>query len=306
MSTAIVTGATGFLGSHLARRLRLDDWDVIALKRSLSQIPKHLADDPKIRWFDVDTATGISDAFDATNTIDAVVHLAASYGRKEDPPTSIVQSNLIFPLEILQRSLQRDVPLFINTDTCFTIEYPYLQSYTLSKKQFSEWGRILAATSGMRFVNLELQHPFGPGDRSGKFVPWIIQQCHQDCVPIPLTPGEQKKDFIYVDDVVMAFLTIMARFDKLDKGYHHIECGRGESISLRRFVELVHEASQSNCPLEFGKMPYRPMEIMNSVADTHRLRELGWKSICSIEDGISATVSEYRKDTLRSSNLKRT
>ena len=295
MSIAIVTGATGFLGSHLLRRLLREGWEVVALKRSNSQIPQGIDANAKLRWFDADQSSGIKDAFDATPTVDAVFHLAASYARNDEPPSKTAQTNFLFPLRVLEIALQREVKLFVSTDSCFTLDYPYLLAYTLSKKQFTEWGRILSSKSSMRFVNLELQHPFGPGDQPWKFVPWIIQQCNKDHLSIALTSGEQRKDFIYVDDVIDAYFAIVSHENSLATGFHHFECGRGEAFALRKFVEIVHRACKSNCTLDFGALPYRDNEIMYSAADTTRLRELGWALKWSLEDGIANTISEHLK-----------
>ncbi len=265
------------------RRLLVDGWRVLATKRPQSLIDPAWSAYPQLQWVEGDTGSAIESWFDESDSIEAIFHLATDYGRSQAATIQTFESNLVFPMRLLDAALRYKTPLFLNTDTCFRIDYPYLQSYTLSKKQFVAWGKLLAETSPIHWINLELQHPYGPGDRPGKFVPWIIDQVRQDGPPIPLTTGEQQKDFIYVDDVVQACLTILEARAGLEPGFHHIECGTGNAIAVRDFVERVHRICQSNRPLAFGALPTRDREVMHSVANVNRLRSLGWQAQVSLD-----------------------
>jgi CDP-paratose synthetase len=216
--------------------------------------------------------------------------LATNYGRGDDAASILAADNTLFPLRLLERAVAAKVPVFVNTDTCFTVDYKYLRPYTLSKKQFVQWGRVLCDGAGTKFVNLVLQHPYGSGDRPTKFVPAMIRECLTSAGEIKLTPGEQEKDFVYVGDVAEAYRLVLEMVDALPAGCSEFEVGSGAAVSIRRFVEVIHRLTRSKATLNFGGLPYRDGEIMFSRADISRLNGLGWSPVTSLEEGLSRTI----------------
>jgi CDP-paratose synthetase len=288
VNKALITGITGFLGSHVARRLVQDGWQVVGLKRSTSNIKKLEDIAGKITFHDID-AEPITGVFSEDNRFDAILHFATEYGRDRSGSSPLLKSNVHFPLQIWEQAVQSRVPVFINADTCYTLEYKHLQNYTLSKKQFAQWGNLLA-TSASKFINMILQHPYGPGDGESKFVPFIVKQCRESTEEIKLTPGGQQKDFLYIDDFLDAITVLLQKADTLPNSYTDIECGSGHASSIREFVTKVHQLSKSKARLHFGALPYRENEIMFSQADTGILQSMGWAPRVSLEEGIQRTI----------------
>lgn len=299
MKTYLLTGATGFIGHHLARRLLSEGHQVIATRRPQSNTAKLGELAGEIRWIDVGPAGAMEAALHRLPQVSAVLHLATAYGRGGQSVTEVLQSNMVFPLRLLEWAIEQEVELFVNTDTCFTPDYPYLRPYTLSKKQFSTWGGLVSEGTGTRFITLELQHPYGPGDGEGKFVPWIVDQCLHATGPIPLTSGQQQKDFIFVDDVISAYLHVCENWERLGAEVTTAACGSGQVVSIRDFVLCVWNACGGCATLNFGKLAQRPGEMMRSVADTTMLRSLGWKAEVSLEEGVARTVAAWRKHARR-------
>jgi len=236
LKTALVTGATGFIGSHLCKALVKASWNVHVLTRGNSklavaggQIQHHQIGSKPLR-----------EIWNALPPVKAIFHLATEYGRGSTPVYETISTNLLFPIELLELGAKGSKPLFIATDTCYQTSYPYLRPYTLSKKQFADWGRIVSEEFGCKFVNLVLQHPYGPGDGEGKFVPWIVNACLKNQDKIDLTEGLQKKDFVFVSDVVDAFLCLAEQAHRLENGFSEFECGTGSAVSIREFVQMVH------------------------------------------------------------------
>ena len=145
-------------------------------------------------------------------------------------------------------------------------------------------------------MNLKLQHPFGPNDGQGKFVPWLIEQFLSNVDSIDLTSGGQEKDFIYVADVVDALVTLAEQGGKLSEGFCELSCGRGSAESVRSFVELIHNCAQSDSELNFGALPDREGEPPLSVADISELQTLGWNPETSLEEGVRLTVQWHREN----------
>jgi nucleoside-diphosphate-sugar epimerase len=289
----LVTGANGFLGSHLVRRLCGEGHAVVALRRSTSDLGRLGDMASELRWYDLDKG-GLEQAFREHPALDAVIHTATCYGRNGESVTTVFEANTSFPLWLLELSADKAVPLFINTDTCFNNDaaprYSFLQSHCISKEHFAEWGKMYADAGKIRFVNLKLQHPYGPGDGPNKFVPSIIRQCLTCEGEIKLTRGEQEKDFIYVADVVEAYLAVLARAGTLASYWVEYQCGTGSPTSIRRFVETVHQLTQSRAVLSFGALPYRANEIMRSCADIAGLKHLGWSPKRSLREGLVETL----------------
>jgi nucleoside-diphosphate-sugar epimerase len=289
MRVACVSGVTGFLGSHLARSLLRRGWEVRGLKRSTSDLSRLRDVAERVKFYDVDRET--LDAAFAGPAPDAVVHLATSYGRQNEPPADVVAVNVVFPLGLLDRAIRAGVRTFVNAANTYTLDYKYLQSYTLSKQQFTEWARLLTPPV-MHFINLRLFHPYGPGDHPSKFVPHIVRSCLAQGGDIPLTPGEQRKDFLHVRDFVSAVHTLLDAPEHLAAGFCSLDCGSGRAVSIREFVETVHRLTGSRATLRFGALPYRENEIMFSQADSSALRGLGWEQKVPLEQGIKNILEE--------------
>jgi nucleoside-diphosphate-sugar epimerase len=290
VKAVFITGVTGFLGSHLARRLVREGWEVHGLKRVSSDLARLSGLEGRITLDDVDRLPA-RELF-ATRVPEAVVHLATCYGRGRETPSQVAAVNTAFPLTLLEEALARGVRTFLTMDTCYTLDYGHLQAYTLSKRQFAEWGQLLCPAD-RRFVNLRLFHPYGPRDDAAKFVPGMIKSClTSQGVDIELTPGEQRKDFLYVDDFLSAVEALLRHADRLPGGGQTVECGSGQATSIREFVETVHRLTRSRAVLRFGALPYRPNEIMFSQADTAALRDLGWRPAFSLEQGLRAILRE--------------
>lgn len=221
---------------------------------------------------------------------DILIHTACSYGRQDEPLLAIFDANLRFGVQLMQSALALNRPVtFINTGTVIDRN---VSDYALSKVQFSEWGKSMAARCSNRltFVNVLLQHMYGPGDDATKFSTRIIQRCLSNDPHIPLTPGGQQRDFIYVDDVVSAYSALVRHASAWQSSSVDVEVGSGEAPTIREFVELVHRLTGSSARLDFGALPYRPNEGMRYQADLSRMHSLGWLPRVALAEGLRRTI----------------
>jgi nucleoside-diphosphate-sugar epimerase len=272
--TVLLTGGTGFLGSCLVHDLLKNNYRVIVLKRSTSKTWR--IDDVRknISCYDIDK-TGLEVVF-TDQHIDVVIHTVCCYGRNSERPSTIVDTNVMFGLKLFELADQFNIDTFFNTDTLLQ---KYLNAYSLSKKHLVEWLKQLSGH--VRVVNMKLEHLYGPKDDGAKFVPWIIEQLKQNKSKIELTEGKQERDFVFVTDVVSAYLFVLKQRNGLAR-FSEFDVGTGEPITVRRFVtELVEQYKKRNpeniTVLEFGSMPYREGEMMGITVDIGPLKNTGWE-----------------------------
>lgn len=293
MKRILLTGATGFLGSALARRWAAADLEVHALVRPASS-------HRRLVGVEGDITLHVLDSFGAADVVaqvrpQAIVHTACAYGRAGETPRQVFDANLGFGIELLQAVLSGPDPItFINTGSVLE---PEVSLYALSKSQFSQWGAQLAMRepAQLRFVDLRLQHMYGAGDDRSKFTTHVLQACLRNEPELKLTAGEQLRDLIHVDDVVSAYDVILAQAPTLS-AHECIDVGSGSAPSIREFVETVHRLTRSSTRLAFGAVPYRPNEAMHCRANTDRLRALGWRPRFDLSSGLQDTI---RKESPR-------
>jgi CDP-paratose synthetase len=282
----LLTGATGFLGSHLARALIENKHAVIGLKRRTSDSSRFSDLEKRAMTF-FDIEDGLDHLFENYPDIDLVIHAATSYGNQGEFLSEVLRANVILPLRIMELASLRENCVFINTDTFFckiSEEYPHLNGYVTSKKMFYQLAVKFSKTHQCSFVNIRLEHVFGPGDGQFKFASRIIRKMLDDVPEIKLTLGEQLRDFVYVDDVVNAYLKIIGSVGVMEKvGVKCFEIGCGSAISVKDFVTTAHRIIGSKSDLLFGALPYRENEVMSSKANLEALRNLGWRSTVKLE-----------------------
>jgi len=286
--TILIAGATGFLGSYLLKAFVKNGHEVIAIKRSTSntyRIQEHLN---KCTLYDTETIK-IKTIFE-NHQIDIVINTVTNYGRKDNSVSSIVGTNLMFGLELLEESLNANVTAFVNTDTLLERN---INAYALSKAQFVDWMAFFS-TRNTKMINIKIEHMYGPLDDENKFIYWLINQLKQNVEKIDLTSGIQKRDFVYIDDIASAYGTIIKNV-KSFSNYEEFELGSGSSIELKEFVGMIVEAlseSQTiNTNLNFGAIEYRAQENMHMQANISKLKQLGWKPQVSIQDGITKLIN---------------
>lgn len=284
----LLTGASGFLGSALALHWLHAGHEVALLVRPTSQLNRlrgleasfdigRCATDAEIKAFVTRVQPG------------TVVHAACAYGRKGETSLQLFDANLRLGMVILQALKDAAEPVsFINTGSALA---PDINFYALSKHQFTQWGRMLATQSGgqLKFVNVLLQHMYGPGDDASKFTTHVLHACHRNDPVLKLTAGEQARDFIYIEDVVSAYDTLLIQCNQLG-AVVDIEVGSGAAPTIRQFVETVHHLTASHTKLLFGALPYRTNEAMHCVASIDHMTRLGWHPAFELHAGLKKTI----------------
>lgn len=289
----LVTGVTGFVGSRLAERLVQAGHTVTGIKRRTSSIIR-IQQHSRLKLHDVED--GVSQIFNRlASPLDAVIHTATQYGNTGETYANLFKANVLFPADLLTYAISQGVRVFVNTDTFFckaSSQYEYLQNYVKTKQMFREIGKEFAEAAETVFINLSLEHVYGPGDGPQKFVTRLLRELMANKPSIALTEGSQRRDFVFVDDVAAAAEFVLLNFERLDSArFQHYEIGTGVSISLRDFVKCAKEITRSTSELRFGAIPYREHEIMESKADQYALQKLGWHPKIELKEGLLQTIN---------------
>lgn len=291
----LLTGPSGFLGSALARFWTERGHDLYLLARPSSRLNRLGDLTGKVRVIRASKPEEITEAVrDAMP--DVIVHTACCYGRNGESALDVLDANLRLGVTLLQAVLAQTSPdpiqptLFMNTGTALDAG---VGLYALSKTQFSAWGSSLAASSpqSLQFIDIRLQQMYGPNDDNSKFITKIIEACRQKVPRLALTQGEQLRDFIHIDDVVQAYNHILEQRDHF-AGRDAIDVGSGKAVTMRSFVEMAKQFARADTVLDFGAVPYRENEAMLCVADTSRLRSLGWYPTVPLADGLRQLVGQ--------------
>ena len=295
METIMLTGATGFLGSHLLKGLlRETDCGIVVLKRSFSNTFRIDAwlDNNRVKSYNIDHVS-LHEVF-VKSPVDIIIHSATSYGRDNENVPEIVESNLILPLKLLQSGTEHGLKTFINTDTVIDKRIIH---YSLSKSQFLDW--LTTYADRVKCLNLRLEHFYGADDNRTKFVSFIVWSLLNNTPSIDLTAGGQKRHFVYVDDVVSAVLCILKNMDSIKGGFSAFDISTEKSITIRDFVLLAKMLSgNTKTQLNFGVLPYRDGELMDIQTDIRTLKALGWQPKVSLEKGLAMMIAKEGKEIL--------
>lgn len=294
----LLTGATGFLGSNLLKRLLNDGQDVCCIKRTASDCKRIEKVKNECIWYDSETDS-IEQIFREFE-IELVIHCATDYGRKESDYFKVYETNVFFSLKLLECAVEYGCKYFINTDTFFTKMIDYLwmddvplyrDTYLKSKYLFTHIAKDGLDKWDIAFINLQLEHIYGPDDGEGKFVSFLLENLQKGTDQIELTKGEQIRDWIYLDDAVEAYIAVIHNRKKFTGGqFHQLGVGTGVGTSLREFAETAKRVTNSKANLLFGAKDMKHGELSCSKADNLELFSLGWEPEYNIEDGIKAII----------------
>lgn len=292
----LLTGGTGFLGGYILRKLIDNNYKVVLLKRTTSDAS--LLEDviDKCATYNIDEMA-IEEILSQHN-IQLVLHVATSYGRKGEKVSQIINSNLILPVSILELCDKYGINAFINTDTFFTVDTEYpdnLNSYVFSKKHFLDYAKNIVNNGDVKLINVKVEHLYGKFDDPLKFIPYTITKFIHNEKYLDLTAGEQKRDFIYIDDAVSAYIKLIENYHKLEDKITFFELGTGNAIPISELVKMINKLCNSSTKIRFGALPYRKNEIMCSKANIECFKKLGWYPKIDLAEGLKEVIQFEKK-----------
>src|SRR5262249_17930566 len=208
--TALVTGATGYVGRHLARALIERGWRVHALLRQTSILPPELGVEAvHCHGYDGGTESVISSL--EKSEPDVAFHLASLYLANHHPEqvTELLRSNVMLGAQLAEAMTLAGCLKLVNVGTGWQhyeqSAYNPVNLYAATKQALEDLLEYYVQARGLRVITLKLFETYGPDDLRPKILNLLRQAAAQQA-PLDLSPGEQLLDLVYIDDVVDAFL----------------------------------------------------------------------------------------------------
>lgn len=300
----LITGAAGFIGFHLTKGLLASGADVVAIVRP-STNPwrlRGIINDIEIVRADL-RQINIDDLQRRLSTIDVVYHVgAAGVDPSNQDHASIVESNVMGTLRLLQLARLLKVDRFVYCGSCF--EYgrgSLLSEDTPFTTPISEYAAskmaayLLVNTFGERYglpvTSLRPFNVYGPFEASYRLIPHTIIRAINKS-NIELTGGHQTRDFIFVEDVVEAFVAAAALPEAIGQTFNVCT---GMETSVRNVVSQIIALTGETVTPVFGALAYRDGEISNLSGDPTRANAiLGWKASTTLDEGLSRTIQWFR------------
>lgn len=291
-----LTGATGFVGSQLARRLLSAGHEVAVLVRAESRLDtlQPVLSQIGVHRYDGSYGSLAQAMHDAKP--EAIIHLASLFlvQHKPEDVERLVRANIGFPAQLLEAASQSGVRHLINTGT-FWQHYQNeagnpANLYAASKQAFEALLAWYVEARGMKAITLKLFDIYGPGDTRPKLF-HLLRDCARTGNSLKMSPGGQLLDLVFIDDVLDAYELALQRLSGVT-GHECYAVSNPVRVSLRELVRTYAEVVGRPVDIEWGGLPYRPREVMEPWSDGTTLP--GWQVRTGLEEGIRRMEQDDR------------
>lgn len=286
---ALVTGATGFVGSHLVRRLVQDGWQVHIVIRPASVLPQ----DPEFMRISAHVHDGTTDGMIhivGESKPDVVFHLSSLFlaQHQSRDVESLITSNILFSTQLLEAMSAQGIRSLVNTGTSWqhynNEDYNPVCLYAATKQAFETILTYYTEAAGLRAATLQLYDTYGPDDRRRKLFA-LLRDAAETRTPLLMSPGDQLIDLVYIDDVIEAYARAAAILQGGEiEGHRVYAVSSGASLKLKDLVGVYSQLCGRQVPVEWGARSYRTREVMVPWNRGHALP--GWQPRVGLEEGI--------------------
>lgn len=307
MKRVLLTGASGFVGANLARRLLHDGHEIHLLLSGQACPWRLVAIRSEVQFHEAD----LRDASAVQSIVshvrpDWVFHLAVRGGYSwQKRVGTIVETNVLGTVNLLQACLQVGFDAFVNTGSSSeygwkdhpTAETDYLEPnscYAVTKAFGSMFCRQTAWETAAPITTLRLYSVYGPYEEPQRLMPSLVLHGLQGRYP-PLAGPDVSHDFVYIDDAVEAYVLAAAQQPQQPGVIYNV--GTGCQWALRQVIELAATLFDYGETPHWGSMPNRSWDGPVWVADNTKIRrELKWEVRHSLPAGIQALAAWFKKN----------
>lgn len=284
MAKCLITGATGFIGSHAVPSFVKAGWQVYGLSRDTSRLPSNV-----IPAFYTGNPSDLIAVLAAIKP-DVVVHLATLYIKDHVPGqiSELMTANITFGANLLEAMALSGCRRLVTAGTVWQHfessddQYSAATLYAATKQAFEDIAHWYAAARGIAVTALHLSDTYGPHDPRPKIFT-LLESAAKNGTALELSPGNQEIDPLFVLDAVSA-LTLAA--SRKDEGFSIFRISPGKPVTLRTLVDIWCEVYGMRVDLRWGAKPYRQREVMKAWLGGSVLP--GWSAITSLASGLEA------------------
>jgi nucleoside-diphosphate-sugar epimerase len=293
----LISGATGFIGKNLAKRLLGGKHEVCAVIRPSTNIENL---DKRISTYIYDGNVPELISFMQKEKFDGVIHLASLFliQHKAEDVSGLIESNVLFSTALLEASVKSSVPWFINTGTFWQHyldkSYSPVNLYAATKQAFEDIAQYYRETSEINFVTIKLFATFGPFDtRSKVFNLW--SKISKTKETLDMSPGEQLIDMTYIDNIIDGYfhmITSISKDSKRKLSGQSFTIQSDKRVTLKKLAKIFEKISNKKLNINWGGRPYSAREVMVPWSNGNKIP--GFKPGISLEEGIKRTLDQSK------------
>jgi len=277
----LLTGSKGLLGSQFLKYIN---------SKFLYTLDLRLNNDIDYEFNNIITDYKSLDKIIAGEKNIVLLHFATKYNTNHF--IDIYNSNFLFGFDLINflSKYHSTKFYFLNLSTPLP---PLYNSYSLTKILFSNFIKYSSNNyKNFCFLNIILFNFFSGKSYSKKFPDDFINSIYNNSDFFEFTNGLQKRDFIFIDDVIDALLFLVSNIHEFKSNYYDIELGTSHPYSIKEFSWIIKDFYQSNIKLNFGKFPCNIYEPVLLSSNNYFLSALGWKPKFTLESALQKIKGE--------------
>jgi CDP-paratose synthetase len=283
--TILISGIDGFLGMNLFNTLKMH-YNIIGVDIATDnfvRIDKDML--MELKYYE---SSKLEAAF-VENKIDYVIHTATHHCKYYQAMQEVFATNIDLGLRLLDCSNKNGIKCFVNMDSILSKE---INLYSFTKNLFRESLVFLSNDLNVNIVNIKLDMMYGAFSGSHNFIQNMFEKLAKNETEINLTEGKQKRSFLYIKDIVTAIAMIIKNEHIINQKYNEFYLIHPVLNSVKDVMETLKEITQSSTKLNFGALPYRNNEIMETSTEYSIYISLSWSPEYSLKKGLIEMSNE--------------
>lgn len=293
---AVITGGTGYIGSHLSKLLIKEGWDVYIIAEPHYSVDYLGSEIQLVNVFEYDGEINSLIAFFQETKPQVVFHLAAAVitNYKSSDIKRMITSNVLFGTEVLEAAKLSDCSYFISTGTIWQSYnqelYNPVDLYAASKEAFEKILRVYTETTAIRAITLRLFDIYGEDDKRPKLLNLIRDVVGTDTY-IDISPSEQYLDMVHISDVVQAYLAaykLLSQNQDIKNRVYGVFTG--DQRTLKEILTLYAKVLDIPLQVNFGGKSYKEREVMLPYNGLDSLPN--WQPLLDLESGFELFRNE--------------
>lgn len=304
----VISGAAGFIGSHLSERLLSEGHEVVALDNLITgsrENIQHLTGNPAFEYFQRDVCQPV----EISGNVDRVLHLASLASPVDylKRPLETLESGSTGTRNMLELARQHDVPfLLTSTSECYgdPLEHPQSESYWGNvnpvglRSCYDESKRYAEALTmayhrvyGMRTTIARIFNTYGPrmALNDGRVVPAFIDQALRGAPLTVFGDGSQTRSFCYVSDLVDGLLRLLESGER-----YPVNLGNPAEMTILDFAERIRARFDNEIGIEFKELPSDDPKLRRPDISKAK-RVLDWEPKISLDEGLTLTIDYFKE-----------